>query len=95
MCQNTEYTPHSLDISLPPELDDVLELIAEGIHDAWAHQRLKDGWRLGPHKSDLEKTTPLLVPYETLPEEEKEYDRITARQTILQLLSHGYRIIRD
>ncbi|MBQ4264885.1 MAG: Ryanodine receptor Ryr [Clostridia bacterium] len=92
------YTPNPIDTShvpFPPELNDILEVIAKSVHDTWAQQRIRDGWRWGPFKDDREKTTPLLVPYEDLPYEEQEYDRITARQTILQLLSNGYRIVRE
>ena len=97
MCQNKAYNPEPADASdvlLSPEFDDILEIIAKNVHDTWAHQRIREGWRWGPDKNDREKTTPLLVPYEELPEEEREYDRITARQTIKQLLLHGYRIVR-
>ena len=98
MDQDKTYRPNPADISdvpLSPDLEDVLEIIAKHVHDTWAQQRLSEGWRWGPQRSDRDKTTPLLVPYEELPEQEREYDRITARQTIAQLLLHGYRITRE
>ena len=98
MSQNKAYNPEPVDashVSLSPEFDDILEIIANNVHDTWAQQRIREGWRWGPRKDDQEKTTPLLVPYEELPEEEREYDRMTARQTIKQLMLHGYRIVRE
>ena len=38
------------------------------------------------------KTTPLLIPYDELPESEKEYDRNTALETLKLILKMGYRI---
>ena len=40
------------------------------------------------------KTTPLLVPYEELPESEKEYDRNTAFETLKLIIKMGYQIKR-
>ena len=38
------------------------------------------------------KTTPQLVPYSDLPEEEKEYDRNTALETLKLIIKLGYEI---
>ena len=98
LCRKEVYHPNPVDasdVSFSPEFDEILEIIAKNVHDTWAQQRIKEGWRWGLNKDDREKTTPLLVPYEELQEEEREYDRITARQTIKQLLMHGYRIVRE
>ena len=70
------------DIELPEELLKLTELIAENVHDVWAQGRMSEGWTYGPVKDSGKKETPLLVPYSELPEEEKEYDRNTALETI-------------
>ncbi len=38
------------------------------------------------------KNNPCLVPYEELTEEEKEYDRKTAMETLKLILTLGYKI---
>ena len=55
---------------------------------------MKEGWKYGPVRDDDKKETPCLVPYEDLPEIEKEYDRNTARTTIASILKAGYKIIK-
>ncbi|MEW5722365.1 MAG: TRAFs-binding domain-containing protein [Thermodesulfobacteriota bacterium] len=90
-----EYKPQPLvksKLKLPDGLDGLLERMAARIHDVWAEQRLREGWRYGPARDDLQKEHPCLVPYDRLPEEEKEYDRSTALSTLQSILSLGYTI---
>lgn len=79
-------------IELPKDLQELTELIAENVHDNWARGRIEEGWTLGREKNQQLKTTPLLVPYQELPESEKEYDRITALETIKTIIRLGYEI---
>ena len=64
-------------------------------HENWARQRMDDGWKYGPKRDDARKEHPSLVPYEKLSEEEKQYDRRTAMETLKTILSLGYRIDRE
>ena len=48
-----------------------------------------------PKADDEKKLTPCLVPYNELPEAEKEYDRITALETLKTIIKLGYRIEKD
>ena len=43
--------------------------------------------------ADEARTHPCLVPYALLSEGEKEYDRTTARKTLLAVIALGYRVI--
>lgn len=89
------YKPKPVDTSnivLPKELVLLTERIAENVHDVWAQGRIKEGWSYGEKRDDVKKQTPCLVPYAELPEEEKEYDRNTAMETIKLILSLGYEI---
>lgn len=79
-------------VSLPKALDALLERLAEHVHDVWARQRIKDGWRYGPTRNDTRKTHPGLVPYAELSDAEKEYDRNTARETLKAIVKLGYHI---
>lgn len=89
------YTPKPADLSaveLTPALLTLTEQIAANVHDVWAAGRIAEGWTLGEVKDPAAKTTPLLVPYDQLPESEKAYDRNTALETLKLVVSLGYRI---
>ena len=83
------------DISLPEELLALTERIAENVHDVWAAGRIAEGWTYGEKKDAEKKTTPLLIPYDELPESEKEYDRNTAFETLKLIVKMGYRIEQE
>jgi hypothetical protein len=80
-------------VTLPSELDALLERLAEHVHDLWALGRMAENWTWGEQRSDEARTHPDLVPYPELGEGEKAFDRTTARETLLAVLALGYRII--
>ena len=82
------------DIVITEDIKQLIEIIAEQVHITWMEGRIKDGWTYGPKRNDTKKQTPCLVPYDELPEEEKEYDRNTALATINCILKEGYKIIK-
>lgn len=89
------YTHTPIDtstITLPPELRALTERLAENAHDLWAAERLAQGWSHGPHRDDVKKLHPCLVPYAELPDKEKELDRIAALGTLTAMLQLGYSI---
>lgn len=89
------YKPNPIDTSdvvLSAELLDITEKLAENAHDVWAQGRIEQGWTYGEQRDDIRKTTPCLVPYDQLPDEEKRYDRETAMGTIRLLVKMGYEI---
>lgn len=89
------YTPAPLDtrnIELPKELDGLIEEMARNVHDVWAQGRIVEGWTYGEQRDDKQKTHPCLVPYEELPDAEREYDRQTAVQTLKLILKLGFKI---
>lgn len=93
-----KYIPNPIDtkdVVLAPELLELTEQIAENVHENWAAGRIKEGWTYGEMRDDAAKTTPCLVPYDELPEIEKEYDRATALETLKLIMALGYRISKD
>jgi len=80
------------DIRLSPELLELTEQIAAHVHDVWAAGRIAEGWRYGPERNDERKEHPCLVPYKELPEQEKEYDRKTATETLKVIQLMGFQI---
>lgn len=95
---NVMYKPKPIDTSgavLPKELVELTEKIAENVHENWAAGRIADGWIYGESRNDTKKETPCLVPYEQLTEEEKEFDRKTALETLKLIISLGYKIEKE
>lgn len=89
------YTPQPIDTSsihLPQELEPLVEQMAKNVHEVWAAGRIADGWTYGEKRDDEKKTHPCLLPYEQLPDSEKEYDRNTAVGTLKFIISQGFRI---
>ena len=93
-----DYTPEPMDLSsvdLPESLIQLSERIAENVHEVWAKARMDEGWTYGGKRDDIHKKHPCLVPYDELPEEEKEYDRNTAMNTTKMVKKLGFRIERE
>lgn len=93
-----QYKPKPIDtkdIVLPTELNNLIEEMSKNVHEVWAETRISQGWTYGEERNDAEKKHPCLVPYEELPEEEKEYDRNTSIETIKLILKLGFKITRD
>ena len=89
------YTPTPLDtteIDLPQGVGKLIEKMAENAHDVWAKQRMGEGWTFGEKRDDNQKKHPCLIPYNELPESEKEYDRIMAIQSLKVIMKLGYKI---
>lgn len=89
------YQPKPMDtgdVALPEELLALTERIAENVHETWSAGRIADGWRYGEVRDDVARTTPCLIPYDQLSEEEKEFDRNTAMQTLKLIVKLGYTI---
>jgi len=90
-----QYNPKPLNTSkvkLSADLLELTELLAKNTHDIWAVQRFAEGWKYGTERNDERKEHPCLVPYEDLPESEKEYDRNTAIETLKVIIQLGYKI---
>ena len=89
------YKPNPIDTSEIVLTEDILQLtekIAENVHEVWAVGRLNDGWTYGDKRDDALKKTPCLVPYNELPDSEKEYDRNTALEALKMIIALGYKI---
>lgn len=90
-----KYKPQPIDttdVVLPVELKQLVEEMSKNVHEVWAETRIKQGWTYGEQRNDELKTHPCLVPYEDLPEEEKEYDRNTSIGTLKLIMKLGFKI---
>jgi len=94
---NTNYSPKPInvdDVELTPEVLEVAELLAENTHEVWAQSRMSQGWTYGAVRNDELKQHPDLMPYNELTEEEKQYDRDTAMNTLKLITKLGYKIVK-
>ncbi len=92
------YIPKPIDTSDVTLTDDIMklsELISKNTHEVWSANRIRDGWTYGEARNDAAKTHPCLIPYEDLPESEKEYDRNTSLETLKLIVKLGYRIVKE
>lgn len=92
-----EYNPQPINLDHITLTDNLLELreaIAENAHDLWAAARIKEGWTYGPVRDDSKKQHPDLIPYSSLPDSEKEYDRLMALDTIKLVKKLGFEIVK-
>lgn len=78
-----------------PKFEDVeMEQLAKMEHDRWMAQKISQGYQRGDIKDEEAKTHPCLVPYEELPENEKDKDRRNIRNMIPFLEELGLVICR-
>ncbi len=92
------YTPKPIDtssVTLSPEILALGEELAKNVHEVWSAGRIAEGWTYGPVRNDERREHPCLLPYEELPESEKEYDRSTALETLRLIVKLGYRIGKE
>lgn len=93
LSNQSNYDPHPLnleDVKIEPELLELQEAIAENAHEVWAKTRKDEGWSYGPKRDDAQKLHPDMLPYNLLPESEKEYDRLMAINTIKLVKKLGW-----
>jgi hypothetical protein len=72
---------------------DEKEMLAVAEHDRWVRERRESGWTLGDRDPEHKKT-PYLVPFEELPSDIAEYDRVFVREIPTLLASVGIQIFR-
>lgn len=92
------YSPVTIEtsqVSLDPDLEALVERLAQNNHDHWACKRIEEGWRYGSKRNDGAKEHPDLVPYEQLPESEKEYDRKTVIEALKAIIALGYEVRKN
>lgn len=79
-------------VELSEDLIALTEIIAHHVHEVWAQGRIVEGWQWGVVRNDNLKLHPCLVPYDELPDSEREYDRKTALETLKLIKQLGWKI---
>ena len=66
------YNPHPFDLSfitIPRDLDELVDALARNAHDTWACAKIDSGWTYGSETDAENNTNHLLVSYDMLPSE--------------------------
>ncbi len=101
LSEDETYIPHPMDISgvtLPSDLMELTELLAENLHDEWAVKKLHDNPHikyapLDEKGNEVPGCNHFLLPYSQLSDNDKKYDIDNAHRTIKLLKRLGYRIV--
>jgi len=75
--------------------EEEVEALARLEHLRWMQEKTASGGKYGPVKDKHKKIHPCLVPWEKLPEDEKEKDRDSIRNLPLLVGMVGFKIVRD
>jgi len=89
------YKPNPIDttkILLNSDIMALSEILSKNTHEVWAAGRIAEGWTYGDELDEIKKKHPCLIPYEELPESEKDYDRATSLESLKVILSLGFSI---
>lgn len=74
---------------------DEIEVMACMEHERWCEDLKMNGWKYAPCEKDVQnKTHPDLLPWEELPDTEKEKNRIPSRELPGLLARVGFRVVR-
>ena len=76
-------------MTLPKELTELTEYLAENAHEEWAKLRISEGYTYAPVTNKALKQNCDLIPYCELLDSEKEYDRKMAMNTLKLLYKLG------
>jgi len=86
----TEWNPKLIEFTT-----EEIEWMSKKEHDHWLEERLNYGWKYAPGKKNTrKKTSPSLIPWDQLSEEEKNKDRNFVRKMPVFLAKAGFQIYR-
>ncbi|CAO2579482.1 Ryanodine receptor 3, partial [Lemmus lemmus] len=85
---------NTMNFSLPEKLEYIVTKYAEHSHDKWACDKSHSGWKYGISLDENVKTHPLIRPFKTLTEKEKEIYRWPARESLKTMLAVGWTVER-
>nr|XP_040130259.1 ryanodine receptor 3 isoform X1 [Ictidomys tridecemlineatus] len=85
---------NTMNFSLPEKLEYIVTKYAEHSHDKWACDKSQSGWKYGISLDENVKTHPLIRPFKTLTEKEKEIYRWPARESLKTMLAVGWTVER-
>ncbi|XP_046891412.1 ryanodine receptor 1b isoform X3 [Hypomesus transpacificus] len=72
---------------IPERLDPFINKFAEHTHDKWAFEKIQSNWTYGEVLDENAKTHPMLRPYKTFSEKDKEIYRWPIKESIKAMLA--------
>lgn len=85
---------NTANLVLPEKLEYIVSKYAEHSHDKWAFDKTNNGWKYGVSLDENTKTHPLIRPFKTLTEKEKEIYRWPVRESLKTMLAMGWSLER-
>uniref|UniRef100_A0A670JW45 Ryanodine receptor 3 n=1 Tax=Podarcis muralis TaxID=64176 RepID=A0A670JW45_PODMU len=85
---------NTVNFTLPEKLEYIVNKYAEHTHDKWACDKNNSGWKYASSLDENVKTHPLMRPFKTLTEKEKEIYRWPARESLKTMLAMGWSLER-
>ncbi|XP_063061461.1 ryanodine receptor 1b isoform X2 [Engraulis encrasicolus] len=77
---------------IPERLDAFINKYAEHTHDKWAFEKVQNNWTYGELFDDVAKTHPMLRPYKTFSEKDKEIYRWPIKESVKAMLQWEWTI---
>uniref|UniRef100_A0A9J8AYF0 Ryanodine receptor 1a (skeletal) n=1 Tax=Cyprinus carpio carpio TaxID=630221 RepID=A0A9J8AYF0_CYPCA len=72
---------------IPEKLDGFINRYAEYTHDKWAFEKIQNNWTFGEVMDENAKTHPMLRPYKTFSEKDKEIYRWPIKESIKAMIA--------
>uniref|UniRef100_A0A3Q3H386 Ryanodine receptor 1a (skeletal) n=1 Tax=Kryptolebias marmoratus TaxID=37003 RepID=A0A3Q3H386_KRYMA len=89
------FDPKPIDTTntiIPERLDPFINRYAEYTHDKWAFEKIQNNWSYGEVLDENAKTHPMLRPYKTFSEKDKEIYRWPIKESIKAMLAWEWNI---
>jgi len=84
-----------LEMQMEPFRPEQIERMAQMEHERWCQNKSQAGWRFGPRKDERKRRHPDLVPWDHLPETEREKNRAFVRRIPALLFETGFQILHQ
>ncbi|XP_057257160.1 ryanodine receptor 1-like, partial [Pezoporus wallicus] len=77
----------TLNVIIPEKLDGFINKYAEFTHEKWAFDKIQNNWSFGEAVDEEAKTHPMLRPYKTFSEKDKEIYRWPIKESLKAMLA--------
>ncbi|XP_073497742.1 ryanodine receptor 1 isoform X6 [Phyllobates terribilis] len=77
----------TLNVIIPEKLDGFINKYAEYTHDKWAFEKIQNNWSYGEREDEEAKTHPMLRPYKTFSEKDKEIYRWPIKESLKAMIA--------
>ncbi|XP_038195251.1 ryanodine receptor 1 isoform X1 [Arvicola amphibius] len=77
----------TLNVIIPEKLDSFINKFAEYTHEKWAFDKIQNNWSYGENADEELKTHPMLRPYKTFSEKDKEIYRWPIKESLKAMIA--------